>query len=70
MAPGRLGTQRSFSEKFEQPIVKGSFEKANANAKQLAEETLTRLRAAISPLILRRLKLDVLKLPKKKEQVE
>ncbi len=58
LMPGLLGSYDRFRERYEQPIVDGD------------EEVADRLRAAVGPFILRRLKKDVLKdLPEKLEQV-
>jgi superfamily II DNA or RNA helicase len=57
LMPGLLGTYESFRERYEQPIANGDADVAD------------RLRAAVGPFILRRLKRDVLKdLPDKLEQ--
>jgi len=58
LMPGLLGSYERFSDRYEQPIVAGD------------EEVAARLRAAVGPFILRRLKKDVLQdLPDKSEQV-
>lgn len=59
LMPGLLGSYERFRDRYERPIVEGH-----------DEATSARLRAAVGPFILRRLKSDVLRdLPEKLEQV-
>lgn len=58
LMPGLLGSYDRFRDRYEQPIVEGD------------EEVAQRLRAAVGPFVLRRLKREVLHdLPEKLEQV-
>ncbi|PAV73280.1 hypothetical protein WR25_14338 [Diploscapter pachys] len=70
--PGRLGSLKTFTEKFCIPITQGGYANATKIQATTAYKCAIVLRDAINPFILRRLKKDVqqvLELPEKNEQV-
>jgi DNA excision repair protein ERCC-6 len=68
--PMRLGTLLDFKNQFEAPIRIGGFANATNLELQTAQECAARLKEAISPFLLQRLKADVAAdLPKKTELV-
>ncbi|KAI9828044.1 MAG: hypothetical protein M1832_003571 [Thelocarpon impressellum] len=68
--PMRLGTLLNFRNQFEIPIKIGGYANATNLEVETASECAARLKDAISPYLLQRLKVDVAAdLPKKSEQV-
>ena len=68
--PMRLGTLLNFKQQFDVPIRMGGYANASNLEVQTAIECAARLKDAISPFLLQRLKVDVAAdLPKKSEQV-
>ncbi|KAK0404911.1 hypothetical protein QR680_017694 [Steinernema hermaphroditum] len=70
--PGRLGSLKSFTEKFSIPITQGGYANATSIQVRTAYKCACVLKNAINPFMLRRMKKDVemvLHLPDKMEQV-